>query len=176
MAHDAVDNHELPDGKPWLPKEPLNLKMIMLPLVIQNQHLHPCVRGLALHLMQNQYCNIGFFFRSLSDSEIEYLKHTFKVAECERVDEAAEQPMPAMQTIILLAFLLGRAEGQTDMQPDYIREAVKNLGSLIFIEDMVRKDKLKVDRMGYSLTDVNRKVVLDKTVKEMQKLYKEQDE
>jgi hypothetical protein len=178
--HNNTENADLPDHKPWLPTDStwLSLKAIQLPLVVQNQSLHACIRGLALHLMECTYCNIGFYFKSLGTDEIQYLLHTFKQHELElqqEPDEAGSRPMVATQTMTLLCFLLGRAEGETFTSPEFIREALPTLGTLIRIEDMHRKDKLKVNHKNYSLFVTDRPVVINKTIKELDKMFKEQD-
>ena len=172
----SIDNHELPDRKPWLPKEILPMHMIMLPLVVQNPKLHACIRGLAMHLLQEQYCNISYFFRSLDDGDIAYLMHRFRTAEHEQINPSPDETFPAVQEMTLLTFLLARAEGQTEMTPDYLKVALPNLGTLIRVEDMVRKDKLKVDRKNYSLTDTNKPVVLNKTVVQLLQLFRDQED
>lgn len=174
MAHNAIDNHELPNRKPWLPDGSIQMKVIMLPLVIQNPNLHDSIRGLALHLLQNQYCNIGYFFKALKDSDVNYLLHTWMVSQHETKGDR-QGDTSATQVMILLSLLLGRAEGQTDIDPKYITEALPYLGTLIQVEDMVRQKKLKVKYLNYSLTDVNKVVVLGKTAVELQKMFREQD-
>lgn len=173
--HNSIDNHELPDKKPWLPTGNLGMKIINLPLVIQNTNLHNCIRGLALHLLQCQYCNIGYFFKSLTQSDVDYLTHTWIVSQCETQDDRATDTS-ATQVMILLTLLLGRAEGKTDIDPKYITKALPNLGTLIQIEDMVRQKKLKVNYQNYSLTDVNKVVVLGKTAVELAQMFKQQGE
>lgn len=172
----AIDNHELPESKPWMPKGNTPMSIIMLPLVVQNPNLHSSIRGLAMHLLQEQYCNISYFFRSLDDGDIAYLLHRFRTAEHEQANPAVNETFPAVQEMTLLTFLLARAEGQTDMTPEYLKVALPNLGTLIRVEDMVRKDKLKVDRKNYSLTDTNKPVVLNKTVVELLAMFRDNEE
>lgn len=174
--HDLTENADLPDKKPWLPKGDLMIHMIMLPVVVQNTKLHSSIRGLAMHLMQCEYCNIGYFFRSLNESDIAYLLHRFKIAEHEQMNASENDTFPAVQEMTLLTFLLGRAEGQTDMTPDYLKVGLSSLGTLIRVEDMVRKGKLKVNRMNYSLTDINKPVVLNKTVVELLAMFRDQED
>lgn len=170
MAHDAVDNHELPDKKPWMPTGEIKMTTIELPKVIKNPQLHACVRGLALHLTQVEYCNIGYFFKSLSNSDIEYLLHRFNISENESKEDR-EVVMSATQEMILLTLLLGKAEGQTDISPDYLQEAMPNLGTLLTVEEMVRDKKLVVNYKNYSLTDTKKPVILGKTMLELKTMF-----
>jgi len=169
MAHNEILNGEF-DDKPWLPKVPLNMTTINLILVIKNEKLHPSIRGLALHLTQVEYCNIGYFFKSLSNSDISYLLHRFNISENEGKEDR-EIVMSATQEMILLTLLLGKSEGQTDITPDFLKDAMPNLGTLLTIEDMVRDKKLKVNYLNYSLTDVKKPVILGKTMVELKKMF-----
>lgn len=178
--NNSTENADLPDHKPWLPTDTtwLPLKAIQLPLVIQNESLHACIRGLALHLMECTYCNIGFYFKSLGNDEVSYLLHTFKQhkLECQQdPDDTGSRPLVSTQTMTLLCFLLGRAEGETFTTPEFIRECLPTLGTLIRIEDMHRKDKLKVNYKNYSLFVTDQPVVINKTIKELDLMFKEQD-
>ena len=173
--HNLTDAHELPPDRPWLPKEQLNMTIILLPLVIQNNKLHSSIRGLALHLMQVPYCNIGYFFKSLDDKDVAYLLHRYKTSEQEQINPSKDETFPAVQEMTLLTFLLGRAEGQTDLTPEYLKVALSSLGTLIRVEDMVRSGKLKVNRLNYSLTDINKPVVLNKTVVELMQIFRDQE-
>lgn len=173
--NNSVENHEIPPDKPWLPTGDIKLSIIALPMVIHNRNLHNSIRGLALHLMQCEYCNIGFFFRSLTDSDVAYLLHRFKTAEYEQMNADQEDNFPAIQEMTLLTFILGRAEGQTEMTPDYLVTALPSLGTLIRVEDMVRKGNIKVEYKNYSLTNINKPIVLNKTIVELLQMFREQE-
>ena len=160
--------------KPWLPSGNIQMSMLDLPTVALHATLHPCIRGLALHLLTNDspYCNIGFFFKSLGDTEIDYLLDRYNAHEDEHPDSEAAHDFQATKELTLLTYLLGRAEGETDLMPEYIREALPMLGTLLKVEHYARKHGSKVNRMNYSLTTCNRIIVNSETAAEMQEYFK----
>lgn len=160
--------------KPWLPSGNIQMSMLDLPTVALHVTLRPCIRGLALHLMTNDspYCNIGFFFKSLGDTEIDYLLDRYNAHEDEHPDSEAAHDFQATKELTLLTYLLGRAEGETDLTPEYIREALPMLGTLLKVEHYARKHGSKVNRMNYSLTTCNRIIVNSETAAEMQEYFK----
>ena len=160
--------------KPWLPSGNIQMSMLDLPTVALHATLRPCIRGLALHLMTNDspYCNIGFFFKSLGDTEIDYLLDRYNAHEDEHPDSEAAHDFQATKELTLLTYLLGRAEGETDLTPEYIREALPMLGTLLKVEHYARKHGSKVNRMNYSLTTCNRIIVNSATAAEMQEYFK----
>ena len=160
--------------KPWLPSGNIQMSMLDLPTVALHATLRPCIRGLALHLMTNDspYCNIGFFFKSLGDTEIDYLLDRYNAHEDEHPDSEAAHDFQATKELTLLTYLLGRAEGETDLTPEYIREALPMLGTLLKVEHYARKHGSKVNRMNYSLTTCNRTIVNSATAAEMQEYFK----
>ncbi len=178
--HNEIMNADLPDKKPWLIHDLVPPMMtIQLPLVINNPRLLNSIRGLALHLMQVQYCNIGYFFKSLHTKDIENLRQLVKRHEQEVNSDSnysGNTTNLATQELILLCFLLGRAEGETETSPEFISKALPMLVTLIYVEEMVRKDGLKVNYRHYSLTDCTKPLVINKTILELQKMFKDRNE
>lgn len=166
--------HEPSSDKPWLPSGKIQMSMLDLPTVNLCATLHLCIRGLALHLMTNAspYCNIGFFFKSLGDAEVDYLLDRYNKHEEEHPDFEPEHDFQATKELTLLTYLLGRAEGETDLTPEYIREALPMLGTLLKVEHYARKHGSQVNRMNYSLTTCNRIIVNSATAAEMQEYFK----
>lgn len=146
-----------------------------LPLIAATNSLHPCIRGLTLHLLTDKkpYCNIGFFFKSLSDTDIDYLLDLYEQSECEFAGASEDDSFNALKTVTLLAYLLGRAEGETDMQPLYAKVAVPLLGTLLRVEHFIRKSNKSSNRMNYSLSTYDRIIVDNKTAEEMQEYFRD---
>lgn len=179
----AVENGDIPDGdrskhpdfttRPWLPNQLIEMSCIQLGLVISNTKLPPFIRAVAMHLVTAQYFNIGYFFKSLKDTDVKYLCAMLDQAEAEQQSKLMN--CPTTQQLILLAFLLGRAEGETETSPEYIASALPNLKTLILIEKKAREGSLKVLYNNYSLTDVNKIVILNKTIQQLGRIFNEDE-
>jgi hypothetical protein len=169
---------DLPSDKPWLPTGDIQMNSLNLSSIALSAKVQPCIRGLALHLMtcDSPYCNIGFFFKSLPDIDLLYLLELCSTADQQpqyATEEEISLHQAALQEMTLLAFLLGRAEGETDMNPEYMKDAFPALCTLIKVEHYCRGNASVVNRMNYSLTTCDRIILDSKTALEMQEYFRE---
>lgn len=172
---------EVTYDNPYLPDGPLPMTCVHLPTVVMTNSLHPAIRGLAFNLTQKEYMNIGVFFKSLTDEEVEYFIKQFKLADVEYSEMKEEgrefdlKKMPATNQVALLCLLLGRCEGFTEIDYQVVLQAIPNVTTILFIEKMHRQKKLKANRINYSLSNSTKPVVLDKNIEQLKKLYKDQE-
>jgi len=170
---------EVTYSSPFQPDNLPNFPILNLASVIASPHLMPAIRGLALHLAQKQYLSIGFFFKTLSDTDLALLDAALEKSEDEFVHMRSEglevnlAAMPFTQQISVLCFLLARAEGYPDLDAKVLATAVPNLISLLFIERMHRAGKIIINRTNYSLFDNKKQIVKDKNLEQMKELYEQ---
>lgn len=170
---------EVTYSSPFQPDNLPNFPILNLASIIASPHIMPAVRGLALHLAQKEYLSIGLFFKTLSAADLAMLDKAMERSEDEFVYIRSEglevnlAIMPFTQQISLLCFLLARAEGYPDLEPTVLAEAVPNLVSLLFIENMHRAGKVQINRMHYSLFDNKKEIVKNKNLEQMKALYQQ---
>ena len=170
MPEVTYDSPFQPDKLPAFP-------ILQLSSIIANTQFMPAIRGLALHLAQKEYLNVGLFFKTLSDLDVAFLDKAMQKSEDEFVYMRSEgldinlSAMPYTQQISVLCFLLARAEGYPDLNPEVLAQAVPNLVSLLFIEEMYRAGRIKINRLNYSLFDNKKQIVTDKNLEQMKEMY-----
>lgn len=170
MPEVTYDSPFQPDKLPAFP-------MLQLSSIVANTQFMPAIRGLALHLTQREYLNVGLFFKTLSDLDIKFLDDAMQKSEDEFVYMRTENlpinlaVMPFTQQVAVLCYLLARAEGYPDLNASVLAQAVPNLVSLLFIEEMHRAGRIKINRLNYSLFDNKKQIVIDKNLEQMKEMY-----
>jgi hypothetical protein len=136
--------------------------MIYLDKIVEGSaDLPSCLVRAAKELQESGYLTTGDFFEKLEDVEVlelTTLMNSVNTADFKLYSIQSEEAGRNLYHLSLICFVLALGEGEVQITPSFLHEAMKALFVLIAVENLYREGKVLVFRENFTILESNRPV------------------
>lgn len=135
--------------------------MVYLDKIIEGTELPSCLVRAAKDLQESGYLTTGDFFERLEDVEVlelTTLMNSVNTADFKLYSIQSEEAGRNLYHLSLICFVLALGEGEVQITPSFLHEAMKALFVLIAVENLYREGKVLVFRENFTILESNRPV------------------
>jgi hypothetical protein len=146
-----------PDRNPWLPDGKLKMLSLNLQAIVNDISIHGILRAIAADLILNdqQYKSTGAIFYAMNNlgiADLYSMQVNFEDDFSEYLAGTSLNNSFNVRNLSLLAMLIARAEGHTEISAEVVRVGLPQLVELIQHESKYRKGVLKTtDYLKYTI-------------------------
>ena len=135
--------------------------MVYLDKIIEGTDLPTCLVRAAKDLQESGYLTTGDFFEQLEDVEVlelTSLMNSVNTQDFHKYALESEEAGRNLYHLSLICFVLALGEGEVQITPSFLNEALKALFMLIIIENLYREGKVLVFRENFTILESNRPI------------------
>lgn len=135
--------------------------MVYLDKIIEGADLPTCLVRAAKDLQESGYLTTGDFFERLEDVEVlelTSLMNSVNTKDFHKYALDSEEAGRNLYHLSLICFVLALGEGEVQITPSFLNEALKALFLLIIIENLYREGKVLVFRENFTILESNRPI------------------
>ena len=135
--------------------------MVYLDKIAEGTDLPTCLVRAAKDLQESGYLTTGDFFERLEDVEVlelTSLMNSVNTQDFQKYALESEEAGRNLYHLSLICFVLALGEGEVQITPSFLNEALKALFMLIIIENLYREGKVLVFRENFTILESNRPV------------------
>jgi hypothetical protein len=146
-----------PDKEPWFPNGKLKMIALTLQAIVNEVSVHGIIRAIAADLILNdqQYKSVGSIFYAMNNlgiADLYSMQNNFDEEFSEYLAGTSLNNSYNVRNLSLLAMLIARAEGITEISAEVVRVGLPRLVKLIQHESRFRKGIVKtIDYTKYDI-------------------------